>query len=225
MSNKQESRTKKTIKNSAFGFASKVVTLLLAFVTRKIFIEVLGNEYLSINGLFTNILSILSLAELGFGSAILFHFYKPVADGDQERVKVLMRVYQRIYQFVGVSVFVSGLIALPFLNLIIKEKPNIDENLYVIYILYILNSALTYFWIYKKSILVADQKEYIATRTATTMNFILMIGQVLALYLTKNFIVYFVVGMSISVITNFWISRKADRLYPYITEKSYEKLD
>jgi len=225
LSNKQESRTKNTIKNSSFGLVSRMISLVMAFIIRKMVLVTLGIDYLSIGGLFANVLTILSLAELGFGSALLFHFYKPVAEGNQERVKLLMHVYKKLYHGVGIAVFLGGLLIMPFLNLIIKKRPDIDESLYVIYILYIINSALSYFWIYKNSILIADQKEYVATKITTVMNLILMVTQVLVLWITKNFIAYFCIGIIVSSATNFLISRKADKLYPYIKEKSHIKLD
>ena len=225
LSNKQESRTKKTIRNSAFGFITKILSLLFLFLTRNVFISILGNEYLSLTGLFMNILSVLSLAELGFGSAMLFHFYEPLAKGDQERVKMLIHLYKKIYQIVALFIFIFGMALIPFLKYFVTKKPDIDENMYFIYILFVFQSVLTYFWVYKKSILVADQNEYIATRITSVMSLILMVLQIIALYITRNFVVYCVTGMVVSISTNLLISNRVNKLYPYIREKDRLPVD
>ena len=154
-----ESRTKNTVRNVRTGAIVQVIKLLLAFVVRTFFIRLLNKDYLGVEGLFTNILTILSFAELGIGNAIVFNMYKPIAENDEEKIKSLMKLYKKAYNIIGVAILVIGAAITPFLGFIIKEKPNISENLSLIYILYLINTSVSYFFSYKKSIISAHQKQ------------------------------------------------------------------
>ena len=157
----EESRTKNSARNASIAVISKIIYIILSFICRTIFIITLGSEYLGINGLFTNILTMLSFAELGIGTAIIYKMYKPIAENDKERIKTLIHFYKKAYSIIGVIVLIIGLSIIPFLNNIIKEPPNISENLIIIYILFLVDSSISYFFAYKKSIITGHQKEYI----------------------------------------------------------------
>ena len=133
------SRTKNSIDNIKTGAIVQFINKIMAFVVRTFFIKMLNSDYLGVNGLFTNILSILSFAELGIGTAIIFNMYKPVATDDKEKIKSLMQLYKKCYTIIGVIVFVLGLLVIPFMNFVITSKPNISENLILIY-LYIIRA-------------------------------------------------------------------------------------
>ena len=141
-------RTKNSIFNMIATFGSQIVMTLLGFLSRTIFITTLGSEYLGINGLFTNILSIISLAESGIGSSIVFSLYKPVAEKDEEKIQILMNVYRKSFTVIGFIVFLIGLSIMPFLRKFMNGDTNID-NLYLIYFIFIFNSAITYLFSYK----------------------------------------------------------------------------
>ena len=111
-----ESRTKNTARNFTFGALAQVLNTIVSFIVRTVFIKVLGKEYLGVNGLFTNILTVLSFAELGIGNAIIYSMYKPVAEGDKEKIKSLMQLYKRAYTVIGIVVFTVGLLITPFLG-------------------------------------------------------------------------------------------------------------
>ena len=132
------SRTVNVIKNMSVGLIGQFLSLILSFVSRTIFIKYLSADYLGLNGIFTNILSILSFAEMGIGSAIVFALYKPLAENNIPLIQSIMAFYEKIYRIIGFVVFSLGLVITPFLNLIIKEKPQINENLTVIYFLFLL---------------------------------------------------------------------------------------
>ena len=125
------SRTKNTIQNVKTGAIVQIVNKIMAFVVRTVFIKMLNTEYLGVNGLFTNVLTILSFAELGIGTAIIFNMYKPVAENDKEKIKSLMDLYRKSYNMIGILVFVLGLFVIPFMNIIVKDAPNIKENLVI----------------------------------------------------------------------------------------------
>ena len=136
----KESRTKNSIKNMGTGVIVQVINIIMEFVVRTVFIKILNTEYLGVNGLFTNILTMLSFAELGIGTAIIFNMYKPVADGDKNKIKLLMNLYKKAYNIIGIVVFVLGLCVIPFMGFIIKDAPNIKENLILIYMLFLVNT-------------------------------------------------------------------------------------
>lgn len=158
---KNQSRTKNVTINSLVSLLCQVLNLFLNFLTRTVFIKILGAEYLGVNGLFTNILTILSFAELGIGNAIVFNLYKPLAQNDKKKISSLMLLYKKAYTIIGLFVLGAGVLVTPFLDVIIKTKPNISENISLLYILFLLNTVVSYFFVYKKNIIIADQKNYI----------------------------------------------------------------
>ena len=131
----EASRTKKSALNVFIGSSSQILSLLLSFVSRTVFIRYLGNDYLSINGLFTNILTLLSFTDLGIGSAILYSLYKPIASDDREAIGRLMNLFRKAYNLIAITILVLGLILVPFLNYIIKEVPDVQESITFLYII------------------------------------------------------------------------------------------
>ena len=125
----------------------------MSFVCRTVFIYSLGKTYLGFNGLFSDILSLLSLAELGVGTAILYSMYKPAAQGDHKKVAALLNLYKRVYNSIGIVITAVGLCLTPFLKYLISDVPDMRE-VPIIYILYLLNTTASYFFVYKKSILI-----------------------------------------------------------------------
>ena len=141
----EESRTQNTVKNVKTGAIVQLVNKLMSFAVRTIFIMMLNTEYLGVNGLFTNILTMLSFTELGIGTAIIFNMYKPIAEDDKEKIKSLMRLYKKSYFIIGTIIFALGLCIIPFMKYIVKEVPNIKENIIIIYLLFLFNTASSYF--------------------------------------------------------------------------------
>lgn len=217
-------RTKNSIKNIIFGMVGQAISILLSFVSRTVFIYILGTNYLGVNGLFSNILSMLSLAELGVGSAIIYNMYKPLANKDEGKLKSLMQLYSRAYRIIGTIVAIIGISIVPFLDFIIKDKPNIS-NLTLIYLLFLLNSVTSYFFIYKSSIIIADQKNYIITIKQQVFNLIQVTLQIIVLLLTKSYILYLIIQIICNFMLNLSISKKADEIYPFLKEKNIEGLD
>lgn len=152
------SRVDSIAKNVRISAACQVLLMVVNFALRRVFVLVLGREYLGLDGLFTDILSMLSLAELGFGTSVLFSLYKPVAEGNQEKIKSLMSLYRRAYQVIGTVVLVAGVSLTPFLNAFVKEMPAGIPHIRWIYILNVLNSGVSYFFIYKTSLLFAYER-------------------------------------------------------------------
>ena len=219
------SRTDNIVENMKTGLIVQLLNKILAFVVRTVFIKVLSTEYLGVNGLFTNILTILSFAELGIGNAIIFSMYKPVANNDQEKIKSLVKLYKKSYETIGMLVLAIGMCIMPFLNVIIKDTPNIKENISFIYFLFLLDTGLSYFFTYKKSIISAYQKESIINNYTTIIYLIRAIAQIIFLLITKNFIIYLIIQISSTLILNIVLSLKADKMFPYLKEKDVQKLE
>lgn len=212
-----------SIRNISVSLGSQLLTQILAFVNRTVFIYSLGNSYLSVGGLFTNIISMLSLAELGVGSAIVYNMYKPIAENNEEKIKSLMQLYKKVYISIGIFVGVIGTLLIPFLDKIINSSQEVP-NITLIYILFLFNSASSYFYSYKRSIITADQKEYINIINDQKFNLIKNAVQILSLLVLPNYIVYLAIQIICSFLSNVWISKKADSMYPILKSKDYEGL-
>lgn len=217
-------RTKSSIKNLFFAMTGQSAALIISFFSRIAFMQVLGTEYLGLNGLFTNILSILSLVELGIGPAMTFSLYKPLAENDTEKVKSLMRLYKKAYISIGIVILIFGIIITPFLEVFIKTNPNIPY-IHLIFLLFVLNAAISYFYSYKRSLIISDQKRYIATIYRYSFFVLLNIIQIIVLYLTHDFILFLVCQIIATFVENIIVSKKADKLYPFLKEKTVRKLD
>lgn len=222
---KEESRTKNSILNISTGAIVQIMNKLMAFVVRTVFIKMLNSEYLGVNGLFTNILSILSFAELGIGTAIIFNMYKPVAENDIPKIKSLMHLYKKAYNIIGIVIFLLGLCVIPFMDYIVTDVPNIEENIILIYILFLANTSSSYFFTYKKSIISAHQKEIIINKIDTCFYFCKSIIEIIFLVIFKNYIVYLLIGILATFVENMVLAYKANKMYPYLKDKDVKKLD
>lgn len=215
---KDKSRTFNSIRNIIFSVGVQIGTILITFISRTIFIKILGSEYLGINGLFTNVLTILSLAELGIGNAIVYSMYKPIANKDEDKIAALMNFYKKIYRIIAIIVLVLGIIIIPFLKYIINTETEI-EHLYLYYILFLTNTVSSYFFIYKSSMIIADQKLYIQKAYHFIQIIVQFILQVIILLITHNYTLYLVAQILCTIGNNIALSKKADKLYPYINNK------
>lgn len=220
----KESRTENSIKNIKTGMMVQLINKIMAFIVRTIFIKCLNTEYLGINGLFSNILSLLSFAELGIGTAIIYNMYKPIAEGNTRKIKGLMNLYKKSYNIIGIVVFMFGLLIIPFMNIIIKNPPDIKENLILIYILFLVDTVSSYFFTYKKSIIIAHEKQSIINNFDSIFYFVKSLLQILILYYTKNYILFLLTQIIGTLLENVLISFKANRMYPYLLENKSDNI-
>lgn len=220
------SRVDQVAKNAKFAAVSQIILVLANFAVRKVFAMTLGQEYLGLSGLFTDLLSMLSLAELGFGTSVVFSLYKPLAVGDREKIKSLMKVFRTAYQWVGIFVLTAGIAMTPFLNIFVKEMPESipDIQIRLIYVINVVNSAASYFFIYKASLLFADQKKYIETVITVTTKLVVSVLQTGVLLLTQNYFFYLALMTAATFGQNFAVSRQTDRMYPFLKEKDVKRL-
>lgn len=212
----ENSRLKNSALNFASGFLGRVLTILLNFAVRTIFIYCLNEAYLSVNGLYSNILTVLSLAELGFGSAMVYRMYAPVAVKDYQKAAALLQFYKKIYIIIGVVIFLLGLCVIPFMDYIIKDKPDIS-GLTLYYILFLVNTSISYwFSSYKASVLYADQKEYIKTNVQNAMAILQSGLQIVLLLLFRKYLLYLLIQLAGNIFLNLYVAHLVDKRYPEI---------
>ena len=220
----ERSRTEYSLINIFTGFLGYGINTVLGFFCRIVFVRCLSADYLGVSGLFSNILTMLSLAELGISSAIIYALYKPIAEKNEKRITSLMHFYAKAYRIIGVIVAVVGLIMLPFLNVIIRDQPAIKENIYLIYLMYLANTVISYFFSYRGSLLTAMQRNYIVIGYSYVITIIQSILQMIFLVVTHEYLIYLGIQMVGGVMYSLWISHKACKDYPYIKDKKYTPL-
>lgn len=216
------SRTKNSLMNIVIAVINQPLSLLISFLARIFFVRYLSAEYLGINGLFTNIISILSLAELGIGSAINYSLYKPLSEKNVDTIKSLMYFYKKAYRLIALIVFLTGLVIMIFIPNFVEVEH--ISNLRFIFFLFVLNSSLSYTLSYKRSLIIADQHRYIATLYRYVFYILLNIAQIFILYFTRNYVLFLCLTILCTLGENICISIKANRMYPYLKDKSISKL-
>lgn len=213
-----------TLKNSFYGIFSQVFIIFIGFFSRRVFLDMLPEAYLGLNGLFSNVISILSLTELGFGTAAIYALYKPLADNNERKLSALMNLYAKIYHVMFFVVMGLGLILLPLIPYLIKDVPDLP-HIYLIYYLFVINSALSYLFAYKRSLLFADQKNYKIMQVTMVCKILLNVFQIIALYTTQNYLLYLIIMIVMGFVENLIISLIVDKTYPYLKKYKNEKID
>ena len=216
-------RTINSLKNSIISIIMYIVTILIGLISQKIFINILGNEYLGINSLFANIISMLSIAELGFGAAIIYNLYRPIAEDNREEIKSLIKFYKISYRIIALIVAFIGISIIPFISNIVG-KINITDSIYLIYILFLTDTVVSYLLTYKRSILYADQKTYIINIVHIVYLVLMNLFQIIVLYTTKNFILYLLIKIIFRILENIIITLIANKKYSYLREKDIKDI-
>lgn len=211
-------RIRNSIRNIITGLLGQLIITITGFISRTIFIQTLGTTYLGVSGLFSNILTLLSFAELGIGQAIIFSLYKPIAENDEEKICSLMHLYEKVYRFLFVLVLIIGLAVLPILPLIIRDIDSIP-NIRVIYALYVANSAVSYLFAYRSSFITACQKNYIINGVSFFCNIFMCICQVTTLIVFKNYFVYLGIQMVFGFIPNILSYFYSEKQFPFLKRK------
>lgn len=218
-------RVKYAAKNITFGWLGNVVTLLLGALLRQIFISRLGDTLTGVNDYYTNILTVLSLAELGIGTAFNYSLYGPVARDEYEKIKSYMRLYKKAYRTIGCVVAALGIMIAPFLKYLIEDPgSNSWRDLTVYYFIFLFNTVSTYFVSYKYSLVNAQQKNYIQTNIITVTKAVTVSLQIAGLLVMPNFYLYLLTAAGVELVQKIFASFYLDRLYPYLREKEAERL-
>ena len=213
-------RTQNAIKNAYFGIVSKIINLIFAFIARTIFIYVLGNTYLGVNGLYSEILNLLSFAELGFGSAMTFSMYKPVANNDKKKIIQLLDFYKKVYIIIACVILGFGLCLTPFLNSIVKGADWLsNKELISFFLIYLFNTFIGYFVTYKFTYLNALQKNYIQTNIDTIVTIVSNIAQIFVIIVFKSFLGYLLINSVILIVSRIFIVLYLNEKYPILNER------
>lgn len=218
-------RAEKAFRNILYDYIGNILTVIISFVSKTVFIYTLGQEYLGLSGLFSNVLSVLSLAELGIGSAITFELYKPLAENNNKAIQQLMQFYKKAYQIIGWVIAGIGIIIIPILKYIVNFDEDVAINYIAIYVLFLINSVFSYlFFAYKATILYASQKKYLTKKIEYKATIIQTLLQVIVLFVFHNYYIYLIIGIVRSIIQNFLVAQKADTLYPILKEATRKSL-
>ena len=216
-------RTKNSIRNIIFAFGFQAISILTNFVIRTIMIKHLGNQAVSLNGLFTEVLAVLSLTELGVGSAIVYNLYKPLAEDNRKKVCQLMGLFQSAYRVIAAVTFVVGIAICPWVHLLVNSLDYSLNYIRAVYLLFVVDLSVSYLFSYKLSLLNADQKNYLVSKINIWMRILGAGIKIAVLILTKEFILFLLVSIVITLIGNIIGSYTVDKCYPWLKDK-YEKL-
>ena len=208
-------RTKNASRNIAVGMVQKVYQILVPFAVRTVMIYILGMEYLGLNSLFTSILQVLNLAELGVGSAMVFSMYRPIAQDDHDVICALLNLYRRYYRVIGLVILAVGVLLTPAVPYLISGGVPAGMNVYVLYLLNLGATVLSY-WLfaYKNSLLTAYQRTDVISKVTIIVNTFLLVAQIGVLLIWRDYYIYLLVTLFSQVLQNVLTAAAADRLFP-----------
>ena len=209
-------RTKNSIRNTAFGVLNRGINLLFPFVIRTMMIQKLGTEYLGLNSLFTSIIQVLNLTELGVGSALVFNMYKPVAEDDHAALSGLLGLYRTVYRWIGLIILAVGLGLMPLLPRLVDttQLEGTGINLYGLFLIYLINTVISYcFFAYRKSLLMAHQRQDQISNIDSMVRLCMYVLQILVLVLWPNYYLYILLMPLFTVVDNVWVAVTTSRQY------------
>lgn len=216
-----QSRMKNVKLISVTFLLNQIIKALMSFIYRIIFVSILSKEYLGITGLFSNITVVFSLADLGIGSIIIYYLYEPISNDDTDRVAELMNFYKRFYNIVAISLLILGLILMPFLRFLIKDMSEVPNgiNIYYVYLIYVIQNVISYVFVYRQSLLEADQRGYIKAIVDIIVNVLQYSIMTLILIITKCYIATLLINIVITVVSNYIFSRYTYEKYKEVFKK------
>lgn len=220
-----KTRTRKSLRNTLVGLVGLLASQLVSFVAKSVFVRLLGAEYNGVNGLFSNILQVLNLAELGFATSVAFALYKPLKEHDEQKQAELMHYFANIYRVIAVVVAVAGCCCIPFLQYLIAE--DISQLSFSIgelrgyFAMYLVSTVCSYLLAYKRTLITADQNNYIVTGVDNACNIMLNLLQIALLFVYKNFYAYLAIMIAKTIINNLILHLIANKKYAYL--KKYKK--
>ena len=211
-------RTKNSILNVSIGMGSQILITIAGVIARRVFFDVLGEDMQGINATLSSIISMLSLTDLGIGTAVICNLYKPLANDDRPTVISLMQLYSKLYRIIAAVIFGLGLCITPFLDQIVGKSIS-KGYLSELFMLFLIETVVSYLFAYKRSIITADQKNYVVTVVTTISSILLQVSQIIILILTHDFVLFLVVRILSRLAENLIIAYIANKKYPYIVTK------
>lgn len=219
-----QSRVQNTTVNIIFGFGAQICILIFSLINRAVFVRCFNPSYLGINGLYGNILALLSLTEFGIGNVMVYSLYKPVADKDYNRINALLNFYKKVYIYIAGIVLIIGVLFIPFLRHIVKSDLSFKEMV-LYYILYLLSSVASYIGAYRSALLNAEQKAYIIKIISTVVLAAQNIVQILVLIFFKSYIIYLITMVCCTYLTNIILNTYAKKLFSYLKQGTTERVN
>lgn len=209
------SRTNNSIRNAFWGYISKLTNIIMPFIFRTILIYKLGSEYIGLDSLFTSILQVLNLSELGFGTAMVYNMYKPIAEHNVKKVNALLNYYKKVYRYIGSIILFIGLVIIPFLPKIVTGSYPSDVNLYVVYLAFLINTVVSY-WLYsyRVSIFNASQRNDIASKILMWISIFKYFISIIVIILLENYYYYLLVLIIFTIINNLFNLYVSKKYYP-----------
>ena len=212
------SRTSNSIKNIGASVGYRILSLVLSFISRTVFIQVLGVGFLGITGLFNDVLSMLNLAELGFGTAMTYSMYKPLAENDYNTLAGLTQFYKKVYGIIACAIAGIGICLIPFLPYLVNLENEID-HLILYYLLFVASNVASYLVVAKTTVLYADQKNYILIKYTAYWKTVETITLIVVLLSTHSYVLYLIIQVLFVYGCNFHQSYIAQKRYPFINKK------
>lgn len=210
-------RSKNAKNGIIYGGIYAVINIVLPFIVQTVVIKVLGIEYGGVRGLFSSIIAVLGLSELGFGVAIVYSMYKPIAMDDKEAIGALYGLYKKAYKLIGTIIILLGVSLMPFVKNLIKDQPPKELNIYIVFALYLADVVLSYFlYAYKTSLLNAYQRVDVLSKINIAVALILNFFQIIAVVILRNFYAYLLAAIISTIIRNLCISFVVDKMFPEI---------
>lgn len=216
---KSDNRVKTAYINSTITLLSQLLQIIFGFIIRKFFIDTLGIEYLGYNSVFTNILQMLNLVDMGIGVAITSYLYKPLAENNRKKITAIMYIYKKLYSIIGFIVLGVGLVVSIFLRDLIPDANCGIWYLRLLFYINLIGTVSTYFLAYKRTLLIADQKSYLTNIADTATYFVFSIIQLVLLIIAPNYIIYLSINIAKNIISNIIVSLKVNKEYKYINNK------
>ncbi len=220
-------RIKSSIKNSIYGILSMVILSVLGFVSTKVLVSTLGIEYNGLNGVFTNIITILSITELGLGGAITYNLYKPIVDKNYSKIASIMHFYKIAYRIIGITIMTLSLIVCTFVPIFLKDTTFDNNYIRFIFLLFAINTSFSYFFSYNRNLFYAYQENYYVVIIDFIFKTIRILAQIFVLYVTKNYVLFLVINIFFTLLANFIIhiiaNKKYDKVFDIKIKGNYDK--
>lgn len=220
----QKSRMAYTLKNLKWGYICTFISYLVSFPAKTVLVWTMGADYTGVNGLFNNILGVLSFADLGIGAAFNFSLYKPVAENDVEKLKAIMRLYKQVYRIIAAVIAILGTMLVPFLHYLVNAPQEI-KNIEIYYIVFLFHTVTSYFVSYKYSIVNARQENYVFSILNTISKVAVSTVQIIILIYVRDYLSYLLVGAVIGLLEKIWVSIYLDKKYPLLADKNIQPLE
>ncbi|MFD1393846.1 lipopolysaccharide biosynthesis protein [Lacticaseibacillus jixianensis] len=218
------SRRRASIRNASMAFITQIIMMVGQFAVQTIFVHTLGAEYLGANGLFNNLITFLSFAELGIGAAFSYALYKPLAENNKSVIAAIMALFRKVYNTIGIIILAAGLVLSYFVPWFIEGTSTLPHVRFY-FILYLLSTVVSYFFTYNRSLLIADQKSYVDSLNQFIFNVGRYILQIIFLVSMHSYVAYLVLMILSNLLSNIAITARSHKRYPYLKTIKGEKVD